>query len=140
MKTIQNAKGFTLVELILCIAIVGMLTAAIAPSFGSLMANSAKTSVKGTVGAIQSAINVKMGENLLNGSSELWPTTLDDDGGAVGVCSSRGCFAEVLSQPLTAPGWYKTSEGSYSYDANGIYATINYNAGTGQLTCTGCDD
>jgi prepilin-type N-terminal cleavage/methylation domain-containing protein len=138
-NTMNNQKGFTLVELILCVAILGMMTAAIAPSFGNLLATSTGVSGKGTAGAIQSAINTQMGTNLLNGLATIWPTSLETVA-TNGTCSAlaNGCFDAVSSQPIRDAAWSK-SGATYTYTKNSVTQVYQYTSGTGQLTCTsGC--
>lgn len=138
-KTINNQKGFTLVELILCVAILGMMTAAIAPSFGNLLANSTAISGRGTAGAIQSGINTEMGENLLAGLATIWPTSLETVA-TNGACNTlpNGCFDAVSSQPIRDAAWSK-SGAIYTYTKNSVTQVYTYTPATGQLACTsGC--
>jgi len=138
-NTINNQKGFTLVELILCVAILGMMTAAIAPSFGNLLAKSTAVSGKGTAGAIQSSINTRMSENLLDGLATVWPTALETVA-TNGACSAlaNGCFDAVSLQPIRDAAWSK-SGATYTYTKNSVTQVYSYNSVTGQLTCSsGC--
>lgn len=136
-NTINNQNGFTLVELILVVAILGLLAAAVAPSFSNLLAKSAETTGKGTAGAIQSGINTKYAENVANNVTPSWPTQLDS--AANGACtSSNSCFSDVV-QSLSSESWSKTGTTTYQYNAQGAIQLYSYDTVKGTFTCTsGC--
>lgn len=137
MKTnkINNQAGFTLIELILVVAIIGMLTAAIAPSFTTLLADTSEASAKGLGGQIQSAINIRFAENLAGGTSTS-PGAFDLDGLASGsTCSTTNtCFDNVSSVAMTSSSWRKASGSASATDTD----TYTYAApsGAGNLTFT----
>lgn len=135
MKTkINNQAGFTLVELILVIAILGILAVAVAPSFTNLLSSASTTGGRGTAGAVQSGINTKYAENVANNTSPFWPATLDSSANA--ACSTANpCFGTVV-QPITSGGWTRTSNTVYNYSNAGISQTYTYDPATGKLSCT----
>src|SRR3989338_6222289 len=109
MKTkITNQSGFTLIELILVIAILGILAVAVAPSFTNLLTNASTTGGRGTAGAIQSGINTMYAENVAGNvtaapgsSAAFWPTLLDACAG--GVCTTANpCFSNVAQEITSA--------------------------------------
>lgn len=133
MKTnMKNESGFTLIELILVIAIIGMLTAAIAPSFTTLLADSGEASAKGTAGAIQSSINTAIAQNIVAGypgtGNTSSPVNISAaiDSASSGVCSSTNfCFSSVSSTPVSG-NWRKTSATTYRFYVNPNDTTTNY--------------
>lgn len=135
MKTkINNQAGFTLVELILVIAILGILAVAVAPSFTNLLSSASTTGGRGTGGAIQSGINTKYAENVANNTSPAWPATLDAASNA--ACStSNPCFGSVV-QAITSGGWTRVSDTSYTYSNAGVSQTWTYAPTTGKFSCT----
>lgn len=52
----QGASGFTLVELMIVVAIIGTLSAVAAPKFGSLLSKAHEGASKGSLGMIRSAL------------------------------------------------------------------------------------
>lgn len=55
-------KGFTLIELMIVVAIIGVLAAVAVPKFADLIRKSNEGATKGNLGAIRSAISVYYGE------------------------------------------------------------------------------
>lgn len=137
MKKVNNESGFTLIELILVIAILGILAVAAAPTFTNLLTNTSRTGGAGTGGAIQSGINVSYSESVAAGAAA-WPTTLD--GASNAACSvSNPCFGTVIQPPIVSSAWTRTSDTVYTYSANGITQTWTYTPGTGAFVCSGAD-
>lgn len=131
-NTMKNESGFTLIELILVIAILGILAAAVAPSFGNLLSSAATTGGRGTAGAIQSAINTKYAEAAAAGNPA-WPTVLDSVA-ASGACDTTNlCFGDV-AQPIVSNSWTKDSDTQYTYSEGGVTQVYTYDPLTGLFT------
>lgn len=136
-KTMKNQKGFTLIELILTISILGLLAVSVAPAFSNITQNSAKIGGQGTAAAVQSAINTNYGENLLNNAVQatgtFWPIALDAS--SLGACStSNPCF-DVVAQPVTTSHWTKTTKYEYQYQTGGVTQVYTYDPMTGTFLC-----
>jgi prepilin-type N-terminal cleavage/methylation domain-containing protein len=58
----KKIKGFTLIELMIVVAIIGILSAIAIPKFADLIRKSNEGSTKGNLGAIRSAISIYYGE------------------------------------------------------------------------------
>ena len=122
----MNRKGFTLIELILVIAILGILAVSALPKFLDLSDDAHQAARDGVVGAVRSGIALARANNLVNGGNGAPPSALD--------AGTNCCFEDVLTNPVgTSEGWSRngatythTGTGnSYNYDStNGVF-TIN---------------
>jgi len=65
-------EGFTLIELMIVVAIIGILAAIAIPRFASMLEKSREGSTKGNLGGIKSAASIYYGD-----TEGRWPTTLD---------------------------------------------------------------
>ena len=57
-KNLKKKKGFTLIELMIVVAIIGILAAVAIPKFADLVTKSKEASVKGWIGAVRSAVSI----------------------------------------------------------------------------------
>jgi prepilin-type N-terminal cleavage/methylation domain-containing protein len=58
----SSGSGFTLIELMIVVAIIGILAAIAIPKFASLIRKSAEGSCKGNLGALRSALSIYYGD------------------------------------------------------------------------------
>ncbi len=63
MSLIKREKGFTLIELMIVVAIIGILAAVAIPKFADLVTKSKEASVKGNLGTVRSALSIYYGDN-----------------------------------------------------------------------------
>ncbi|HOI42492.1 MAG TPA: prepilin-type N-terminal cleavage/methylation domain-containing protein, partial [Elusimicrobiales bacterium] len=59
----NSKKGFTLIELMIVVAIIGILAAIAIPKFADLINKSKEGATKGALSSVRSAINVYYGDN-----------------------------------------------------------------------------
>lgn len=58
-----NKKGFTLIELMLVVAIIGLLAAIAIPKFANLVVKAKEAAIKGQLGTIRSALSIYYSDN-----------------------------------------------------------------------------
>ena len=77
MKTFKmTQKGFTLIELMIVVAIIGILAAIAIPKFAQMLEKAREGSTKGNAGTIRSALAIYYGDR-----EGVWPTTLNNNTG-----------------------------------------------------------
>jgi MSHA pilin protein MshA len=121
----KRKGGFTLIELVIVIVILGIMAITAIPKYYDLQAQAKASAEKGVVGGIRAGIATFYGNSCAGGTCA-WPATLD--AATTGVCSvANACFASVLAQAITDPTWAKTA-GGYTGPTGAAYT---YTAGTG---------
>lgn len=67
----KSKKGFTLIELMIVVAIIGILAAIAIPRFASMLEKSREGATKGNLGALRSAVSIYYGDK-----EGTWPVDL----------------------------------------------------------------
>ncbi|MFA6430904.1 MAG: prepilin-type N-terminal cleavage/methylation domain-containing protein [Candidatus Margulisiibacteriota bacterium] len=69
-------KGFTLIELVMVIVILGILAATALPRFIDLSSKAKISAAKGSIGTVRAAIAIQYADNAVNGVTPLFPATI----------------------------------------------------------------
>src|SRR5690242_4809504 len=115
---LRSQRGFTLIELVLVIAILGVLAVAALPSLFDISLDTARTNaMKGTAGAVQTGLALYAASQVSQGLSASYPSPLDaaTTGAATGT---NPFFTSVLQTGVNAQ-WFKISDTCYVFDTNG---------------------
>ena len=130
----NNKKGFTLIELMIVVAIIGILAAIAVPKFADLINKSKEGATKGSLSSVRSAIQVYYGDN-----EGVYPTD------NLACLTTNGKYLTVMPKAKT-PNYHPDSAtvttqtssndtGGWSYD-NTVADT---NFGTVWVNCTHTD-
>ena len=76
MKMKATQSGFTLIELVMVIAILGILSAIALPKFYDLQGSAKESATKGSLGAVRSALAIRYAMSATGGGSASYPATL----------------------------------------------------------------
>ncbi len=131
-----SRKGFTLIELMIVVAIIGILAAIAIPKFAELIRKSGEGASKGNLGAIRSAMSIYYGD--LEGQYPANLTALTISGKYLGTIPSAKApnyhsdaatvvLLSAAATPSDAGGWYY-------YDT-----ASNANVGNVLVNCTHTD-
>lgn len=129
--TLKNQSGFTLIELVLVITILGILAIAAAPQFFNMTAAASDSARLSTVGAIREGIAGERSSRLVTDPTAAFTATLDAN--AVGDCET--CFSTILQDPITGTttsGWSVSAANEYTYTGGTVASCVfTYTPGTG---------
>ena len=109
----MNRRGFTLIELILVIAILGILAISALPKFLDLSTEAEKSARDGVVGAVRAGIALYRANDMVtNGGTGSYPATLDGEANA--ACTN--CFRTILSNGIGDASWTRVDDTHYSFN------------------------
>lgn len=115
----MKTTGFTLIELVLVVALLGILAISVLPGLSTVSITSARSaSMNAAVGAVQSGIATYAAAQAASGSSISYPATLDSAAAGAAASGTVLLFGTVLQNGVSSQ-WFKVSNTCYVYDTNG---------------------
>src|SRR3990167_3888441 len=113
---LRKQKGFTLIELVLVISILGILAIAALPSFINVSTQARQASRDGVVGAVRSGIALFRANDLVvNGPPGNYPAALDGAANAA-ASAANPIYGSVLQSAVADGAWAKTAADVYTFN------------------------
>jgi len=100
MKIGRKQKGFTLIELVIVIVILGILAAVAIPKYISVVSDARRAAVNGMAGGLRSAVMLSRAKYMVVGNNTLG--TVDMDGTSVAVMAGSGVPLGTLTGIVSA--------------------------------------
>lgn len=132
----MNQKGFTLMELILIIVILGILAISALPRYLNLAAEAERVERDGIVGAVRSGIALHRAREIASSEDGTgsFPQSLDDLPADTQCNTKKICFSSVLPTGTGDPSWHKLSDTDYSFNDGTSVTTYKYDSATGTFS------
>lgn len=117
-------RGFTLIELVMVIVILGILAVVAIPRYFNLRSDAQSAAENGVVGGVRAGIHTYFAQN------KVWPTALDSALASTNASTTNPFFDDVLAQGGVTADWVKDATGNYVGPASTVY---NYDSSDGSF-------
>lgn len=140
----RNNGGFTLIELIVVIVILGILAVTAAPKFIDLQSDARLATLNGMKAAINSAVSLTYGKSLVLGKEKNEKGTVKINGENVDVCYGYPCAEATKIQGVLDIGEFKecnkssTAAGDWCYGKQTDTKKINIYIANGYSESSKC--
>ena len=134
----RQEKGFTLIELVMVIAIVGILAAIAIPKFIDLSGEAKKSATKGSLGAVRAVLAIRYAQSATGGAVANFPASLsstdfaDNNDPKNALSGVSGVTAASATQTGTTTNatrgfWYVSDSSNANYGKAGAFSdgTVN---------------
>ncbi len=145
-KKHKSQKGFTMIELILVMTVLGILAVMALPTFYDLTSNAKTAARDGIIGGVKGGINMFRSDALANGTTPVVPADLDTIAAYPTTCGngttpagSAPCFGNVLQDTVTSNYFVKSAALTYTWASTvggAAEMTCVYDSATGNFTCS----
>ena len=132
MRILKMDKGFTLIELVMVIVILGILAVVAVPKFVNLSDQSKDAATAGVVGGVKTGIHIFYASNT-DGSGILdprYPGHLDAANASTAAAAGNAFFDSVLAQGGITENWTKGTSVDIYNAPNADEYTYNPSTGT----------
>ncbi|MCF7805804.1 MAG: type II secretion system protein [Candidatus Marinimicrobia bacterium] len=137
----RNTKGFTLIELVMVIVILGILAAVAIPRFSDLSTNARTSSFKGAIGAVKSSVVSHLGNTQEYPAVEAFTTAdsiFTSDDFSITDSDPSGSLESIPATPTFSTAGGNASETMYLIDGPTVasanyYVTLKYEPTSGTV-------
>lgn len=134
-EIIMNKKGFTLIELVLVITILGIIAISALPTFSNVTTQAERASKDAVAGAIQTSTQLfRANDMATNGPPGNYPAELDSTAQNTACTPTTPCFGTILSSAISdnvnGRGWTKVDTTTYTFNDGSntftfVYSLVN---------------